>query len=102
MKKIAWVTVLKKENNEEHARKLNQTLSKYGMGTAGHFWRDDLDKRTDRSATERFSDVRADRVPRLGLPYSWRVRLGANSDRQLESNHRQSEVLPQALDARIV
>jgi len=42
MKKNAWITVLKQEDNEEEARKLHQTLSKYGLGTGGHFWRDDL------------------------------------------------------------
>ena len=44
MKKVAWITVLNKEANEAPAKLLYQTVARYGLAPAGHFWQDDLDK----------------------------------------------------------
>lgn len=42
MNKVVWISVLNKEKNEENAKKLYQSVSRYGLGVAGHFWQDDL------------------------------------------------------------
>lgn len=41
MGKSAWITMLKKD--EARARAIYQTVSEYGLGVEGHFWKDDMD-----------------------------------------------------------
>lgn len=42
MSKVVWITVMNKEANEENAKKLYQTVAKYGLNPGGHFWDDNL------------------------------------------------------------
>ena len=42
MKKHIWITALEKD--EEKAKAVFQTASKYGLDTGGHFWLNDLEK----------------------------------------------------------
>ena len=44
MNKVVWITVIDKDKNEEKARKLYQTVGRYGLSPAGHFWQDNLDQ----------------------------------------------------------
>lgn len=41
MKKTVWITMIQKD--EAKARAVYNTISEYGLGAEGHFWKDDLD-----------------------------------------------------------
>ena len=44
MNKVVWITVIDKGRNEDQARKLYQTVGRYGLSPAGHFWEDNLEQ----------------------------------------------------------
>ena len=44
MNKVVWITVLNKDKLQEEGKKLYQTVAKYGLGVAGHFWNDRLEE----------------------------------------------------------
>jgi hypothetical protein len=44
MNKVVWITVIDKVRNEDQARKLYQTVGRYGLSPAGHFWEDNLEQ----------------------------------------------------------
>lgn len=41
MRKSVWITMIKKD--EARAQAIYKTVSEYGLGVEGHFWRDDLE-----------------------------------------------------------
>ena len=41
MSKSVWITMIKKD--EARAQAIYKTVSEYGLGVEGHFWRDDLE-----------------------------------------------------------
>ena len=44
MNKVVWITVIDKDQNQEKARALYQTVGRYGLSPAGHFWEDNLEQ----------------------------------------------------------
>jgi hypothetical protein len=52
MKKVVWITVINKEKHEDVAKKVYQSVSRYGLGAAGHFWQDALEQMAWSNARE--------------------------------------------------